>query len=579
MALDKAASMDAASKTHASPSATTYVSEPRAVSPSPATLFEDNNRDGSVKAPSDRPEHVARGLASRHQQMIAIGGIIGSGYWLGTGTALANGGPLGLLLGYTFMGLVTYAVAVAVGEMAALYPLSGGFVYFSTRFVDPALGFSCGWNYWGGLAITLPAEITAGSIVISYWDSSTNVSVWIAMFLVVIGSMNLVSVRFYGESEFWAAMMKIIAVVGCILLCVIIDLGGGPNHDRLGFRYWKDPGPFSQLAGITGSLGRFLSFWSTFVNAAFSYGGVEVLSLTAAEADRPELTIPRCIRSVFWRILFFYVGGVFVMGLTIPYNDDLLLNDSGTAAAAPFVIAIQRAGIKILPSIMNAVILISTFSAASSYLYAASRTVYGLSQDSQAPRFMGWTTKRGLPYVAVLVTASFGLLAFMNVSSSGGTVFNYLYTISAISCLLAWISILISYIRFRAACSLQGVDRSDFPYQAPMQPYLTYFGLIMIILIVLCNGFELFLSANAPFDYSTFIASYIAIPIFLMLFLGWKIVKKTKIVSLQEMDLTGMRKRYRPSDEETKLYSASHMESSPRSPMQKIISAVQTIWQ
>ncbi|KAL8277072.1 hypothetical protein RQP46_010500 [Phenoliferia psychrophenolica] len=481
----------------------------------------------TVDAPVPREEKLTRGLAGRHQQMIAIGGIIGSGYFLGTGTE----------------------------DQSACF------------------SFALGWDYWYGLAVTIPAEVTAGALVISFWDTSTNVSVWIVMFVVLIGATNLVSIRVYGEAEFWMAIMKVIAFLG-----IVIDLGGAPNHDRLGFRYWKDPGPFAQLADIPGQLGQFLAFWSTFVNAAFSYGGVEVIALTAAEASNPEITIPRCIKSVFWRIIFFYIGGVFVIGLTVPYTNELLLSDSGTATASPFVIAIQAAGIHGLPSVINAVILLSTVSASSSYLYAASRTLFGLAQDGQAPAFLKRTTKNGLPYTAIGLTISFGALAFMNVSSTGGTVFQYLYTISAITCILAWITILFTYLRFRAGCFHQGIDRSTLPYQAPYQPYLTYFGIVFIFLITMCNGFELFLSANGPFDYSTFFTSYIAIPVYILLYCFWKFYKKTTFVTLDAMDLTGLRTKWKPADDEAARAEADE-ESLRRTFGDRVKKVARNVWQ
>lgn len=188
---------------------------------------------------------------------------------------------------------------------------------------------------------------------------------------------------------------------------IVLDLGGGPNHDRIGFRYWKKPGPFNQLDGISGSEGRFLAFWATFVNAAFSFLGTEIVALAAAEAENPRRNVPKAIRRVFYRILLFYIGGVIVIGWLVPYTDTRLLSTSGTASASPFVIAINNAQIKALPSIINAVILISAFSAGNSDLYAASRTLYGLACSGQAPRFLRKCTKNGLPVWCVAITCKF----------------------------------------------------------------------------------------------------------------------------------------------------------------------------
>ena len=183
----------------------------------------------------------------------------------------------------------------------------------------------------------------------------------------------------------------------------MLDLGGGPTHERVGFRYWKNPGPFNQLHGIPGAKGRFFAFWATFLNSAFSFLGTEIVAIAAAEVENPRRNVPRAIRRVFYRILLFYVGGVIVIGWLVPYNDSRLLGASGTASS-PFVIAIQNAQIKALPSIINAVVLTSAFSAGNSVLYASSRTLYGLACAGQAPRFLRKCTKEGLPIWCVFIT-------------------------------------------------------------------------------------------------------------------------------------------------------------------------------
>lgn len=201
----------------------------------------------------------------------------------------------------------------------------------------------------------------------------------------------------YGEAEFCFASIKIITIVGLIIFAFIIDLGGGPTHDRLGFRYWKSPGAMKEYKG-TGSSGRFLGLFSTFVNAAFAYGGVEMVAVAAGEAENPRHNIPKAVRRVFWRILFFYVLGSLAIGVLIPYNDPNLLGaiKSGAAGGArsPWVIAMYRAGVPALPSIINAVILTSATSSANAFLYTGSRYLYALAQNGQAPKVLLTCTKR-----------------------------------------------------------------------------------------------------------------------------------------------------------------------------------------
>jgi len=217
----------------------------------------------------------------------------------------------------------------------------------------------------------------------------------------------------YGEAEFWFSAVKVTTIVGLIILGIILMAGGGPNHDPIGFRYWRNPGPFNHVSinggdGIVeGSWGEFLAFWASLVQAAFSFIGTEIIATTLGEAQNPRRTVPRAIKRVFYRLLFFYVFGIFIISVLVPYDNPNLLNGSGNATASPFVIAINNAGIKVLPSIVNAVILLSAWSAGNSDLYAASRTFYALALQGQAPRIFRRCTKRGLPVYCLIITGAF----------------------------------------------------------------------------------------------------------------------------------------------------------------------------
>lgn len=229
--------------------------------------------------------------------------------------------------------------------------------------------------------------------MVQFWNGAEeiNVAAWITIVIVVVVALNTLAVSIYGEAEFVFASIKIITIIGLIIFAFIIDLGGGPTRDRLGFRYWKNPGAMKPYVA-DGNLGRFLGLFSTLVNAAFSYSGVEICAVAAGETENPRRNIPKAVRRVFWRILFFYVIGSLAIGVLIPYNESRLLDaihhDSPGGAASPWVIAIYRAGVPVLPSIINAVILISATSAANAFLYTGSRYLYALAQNGQAPRFL-----------------------------------------------------------------------------------------------------------------------------------------------------------------------------------------------
>ncbi|CDW97980.1 hypothetical protein, partial [Sporisorium scitamineum] len=233
-----------------------------------ATL-EDGVGSGTNAFDQRKGEELKHSLLPRHMAMISIGGVIGTGLFLGTASSLHNAGPLGLFMGYLLMGSVCYAMMMCLGEMISYLPVPGAHIKLAERFVGKPLSFAMGWNYWYNWVIVLPAELSAAAVLMSYW-SDLNPAIWISIFLVVVVAINLLGTRAYGEAEFWFASIKIITIVGLILLSICIDLGVG-KQGRLGFRYWKNPGPLHQYNGISGSLGRFLGFFSVLINAAFSF--------------------------------------------------------------------------------------------------------------------------------------------------------------------------------------------------------------------------------------------------------------------------------------------------------------------
>lgn len=461
---------------------------------------------------------MARGLKSRHIQFIALGGTIGTGLFLGVGRAFSTGGPLSILLGYTFVGLAVFAMMMSLGEMATWLPLPGAIPQFAARYIEPAAGFATGWNNWYSCAITLCAEISAAATVIQYWQGARDInpSVWIAIVLVLILFLNVWAVAIYGEAEFIFASIKIITIVGLLILALIIDLGGVPGQKRLGFTYWKNPGAMNEYVA-TGSLGRFLGFWATLVNASFAYGGVEMVAVAAGEAENPRYNIPKAVRRVFWRIAFFYILGVLAIGVLIPYNDNRLLGaiKSGApgAARSPWVIAINRAGIPVLPDIINAVILTSASSSGNAFLYTGSRYLYALAQNRQAPRFLLKCSKKGVPYWCVGITWSVGLLTFMSVSSGSAVVFEWFQNLTTISTLFTWVMISLSYIRFHNAMKAQKVPLSEMYFRTRLNrnaPILGWLGFIFFSIIIIFNGWSAF---TPSFDYQAFITDYIGVPI------------------------------------------------------------------
>ncbi|EGN94272.1 hypothetical protein SERLA73DRAFT_96338 [Serpula lacrymans var. lacrymans S7.3] len=469
--------------------------------------------------------------------MISIGGVIGTGLFLGTASALRNGGPLGLLLGYVFIGSISYCVMISIGEMIAYLPIAGGHIKLAERFIDPAFSFALGWNFWYNWVVTLPAELSAAATLIDYWNHNVSNGVWITMCLVIAVGINLSGVGVYGECEFIFCSIKVVTITGLIILGIIVDLGGGPNHDRIGFRYWRNPGLFVQYDGISGPKGRFLGWSAVVTQAAFSYVGTEVVAIAAAEAKNPRRNLPKAVRRVYIRILLFYIGGVFIIGLLVPSNEPLLNLAAENASASPFVIAIDQAGIRGLSSVINAALLTSAWSAASGDLYISSRGLYGLAASGNASKIFLRTSRTGLPYVSVIFCAMFSLLAYMVVNASSGDVFTWFSSMCATAGLTTWFGIGVIYIRFRKGFISQGYDRSTLPFSSRVQPFAAWYAMVASLLTLLFSAWEVFL--NDRWSTATFVTNYLPMMLFPLLYIAAKVYTKVPFVRVDEMDFKG----------------------------------------
>ncbi|KAI1385906.1 proline-specific permease [Hypoxylon trugodes] len=479
---------------------------------------------------------LKRGLKSRHIQFLALGGAIGTGLFIGSGQILATTGPAPLFMAYLSMMMVVWVIMNNLAEMVTFLPMKGiSIPYFVGRFVEPSLSFADGWNYWYAYAMLTAAECTAGAIIIQYWTHSVPVAVWIAIQLLVVLFLNIIAVSFFGEAEFWFASVKLITIIGLIILGIVLFFGGGPNHDPLYFRYWGEPwGAFVPYL-VPGSTGRFLAYWTAFVRAGFSFvTSPELIALSAGETVAPRRNIPKAARRFVWRLAIFYGLGSLVIGVIVP-NTNGDLNGDSNASASPYVIGIALAGIRGLDHVINAAVLTSAWSAANAFTYSGSRVLYSMAINGQAPRIFGLTTRRGVPYVAVGFTLLIACLAFLNVSNSGAVVFQWFTNISTISGFIAWIVICITYLRFRKSMEYHGL-LNDLPFRTPLQPYATYAVLFILVILTLTNGFQVFFPTH--WSAASFLAAYITIPIFLVLYVGHKVWYRTPFaIKVEQVDV------------------------------------------
>ncbi|KAI0408789.1 amino acid permease [Xylaria palmicola] len=512
-----------------------------------AGYYDELDHNGHIRGIETSTETALhRGLKARHITMIAIGGAIGTGLIIGTGKALAKAGPGAILISYSVIGFVVFLVMAGLGEISSWLPMSAGFTGYASRFCDPSLGFALGWTYWFKYIILPPNQLTAAALVIQFWlpRDRVNPGVWIAIFLVLIVSINYFGVSFFGEFEFWLSSFKVVVIIGIILVSLVITAGGADGHAR-GFEYWRNPGAFnSHFSDYVpdGALARFLGFYSTLVTATFAFLGTELVGVTVGEAQNPRRTIPRAIKLTFYRIVVFYLVSVFLVGMIVPFDHPKLVfankPETGTnAAASPFVVAIELANIKILPHIINAAILLFVFSASNSDLYIASRTLYGLASDGSAPAIFRKTDSRGVPIYALFTSALFTLLAFLNVSDDSKEVFSYFVNVTTILGLLSWISILVTHIWFVRARKAQGLTDDMMPYTAPLGIWGSYVALFICVLVAITKNFDAFIpSLSIKSNYTSFITGYIGIPVYLALIFGHKFVTKSKGVRPHECD-------------------------------------------
>lgn len=420
---------------------------------------------------------LKRNLKNRHIQMIAIGGSIGTGLFVGSGVALSSGGPASLLICYFLVSTMIFTTIQALGELAVTYPISGSFLSLNSRFLSPAWGFCMAWNYLLQWLIALPLELVACSMTMGYWFDNINPAVWVAIFFTLIALINLFGVKGFAEVEFTFSAIKIIAVIGFCILGIIINCGGvGSKSGYIGGKFWKEPGAFNN--GFTG-------FCSVFVTASFSFSGTELIGLTSAETENPRKTLPKATKQVFWRITIFYMVSLTIIGLLVGYNDPKLIGNSEGVEASPFVIAVRNAGLSVFPSIMNSVILIAILSVANSSVFATSRTLTTLSEQEFIPSIFGYIDKKGRPLIGILIALLFGLLGFLASSSNQEEVFSWLMALSGLSSIFTWMSICLVHIRFRKALKFQNRDINELIFTSMSGVIGSWWGVILNIIILI----------------------------------------------------------------------------------------------
>lgn len=494
--------------------------------------------DATARAQSSQ---LQRHLGYRQIQLIALGGSIGTANFISIGSGLIKSGPGSLFIAYTLYAAILSLVNNCAAEMTVFMPVPAAFIRHAGRWVDESLGFMVGWNFFIYEAILIPFEISAVTLVLSYWrdDIPSEAVVGVCIFLYVL--INVTAVKNFGEAEFWLASGKILLLAIIYSFTFITMVGGNPKHDAYGFRYWKNPGSFAEYI-TTGTLGQFEGFLAALWSASFTIVGPEYVAMVAGEAQLPRRYMKDAFKATYARLFLIFAVTALAVGIVCPYDNETLVgiltgtkSGGGSAAASPYVIAMNLLGINVLPHVVNALLVTSIFSAGNAYTYYGSRSLYGLALEGHAPKFLRKCSKSGVPYMSLAVTCIFPCLAFLNASTSTSKVLTWFTNIITAAGVINFVVICITYIFFYRACQAQGLDRKTLPYCGYFQPYSAYIGCGFMVFVLFVYGYSVFIPGHwSVSDFFTYYTMTLVCPV---LFVGWKYIKGTSFVKPGEADL------------------------------------------
>ncbi|MDF4205737.1 amino acid permease [Pseudomonas protegens] len=420
---------------------------------------------------------LTRSLKSRHIFMLSLGGVIGTGLFMGSGVTINQGGPWGAILSYLVAGFLMYLVMVCLGELSVQMPVSGSFQAHATKYIGPATGFMIGWVYWMSWATTVGLEFTAAGMLMQRWFPGVPIWYWSALFVALLFGINALATRAFGEAEYWFAGVKVLAilsfiVVGALVIFGVIDLPSGA------------PAPmFDNLKGDSLFPNGLPAVFAVMMTVVYAFQGCEIMGVAAGETDQPEKSIPRAVRNVVFRVLIFYVLAVIVLAAIIPWQQAGLVE-------SPFVQVFDMVGIPYAADLMNFVILTAILSVGNSGLYASTRILWAMSKSGMAPKALSPLSKQGVPLRALFITLCFALISLMTSFIAADTLFMVLMAVSGMAGTVTWIVIALAQYRFRRQFLREGGQLEQLKYRAP------WFPLVPLLCIVLCSSLFVFLALD-----------------------------------------------------------------------------------
>jgi lysine-specific permease len=478
-------------------------------------------------------QHLKRKLSARHLNMIAIGGSIGTGLFLASGSTIANAGPGGALLAYALIGVMIYFLMTSLGELATHHPSSGAFFTYGSKYVEQGFGFALGWNYWYNWAITVAFELVAVQFIMKFWFPEIAGFWWSIAFLAIMFAINALTVKGFGESEFYFSLIKVFAIIvfiglGAYMIFYIMSSERGEILEN----WHRGDAPF--VGGLQAMIGVAMI-------AGFSFQGTEMVGVAAGESKDPQKTIPRAIKQIFWRILLFYILCIAIIGTLVPYDDPRLLNaaNNNDISLSPFTLLYEKAGLAFAASLMNAVILTAVVSAGNSGMYSSTRMLWNMAKEGRAPRIFAKLDARGVPMNALYATTLIAAFCLLTYFVSEKEVYFWLLNMSGMCGFIVWLGIAVSHYRFRKGYLKQGYLLADLPYRAKWFPFGPLFAFALCLVITLGQNYQAFISDHI--DWKGIISTYITLPMFLLVWWAYRIKYKTRLIAYSEMDVAAYR--------------------------------------
>lgn len=459
---------------------------------------------------------LKRELKARHLFMISIGGVIGNGLFVGSGYSIAQAGPLGAVLVYALTGAIMFVTMRCLGEMAVFMPVAGSFQAYASRFISPGAGFSVGWFYWLNYAITIPFELVVAGQMMTRWISSDIVPVWAwaTVFAVIFVVLNVFSVKNFGEAEFWFCSVKVVAIILFIIICLAHMLGITGGGADAGIGNFAVDGKLFPTS--------FAMLMTAFITVAFSYNGTEIIGLTAGESSDPAVALKRSVNNTAYRTLIFYVGSIFFLAVTVPWEDFVGVE----FVESPFVMSLSRAGVPFAGDIMNFVVITAALSCGNSLLYSCMRLLFGMAGEKQAPKFLARVTSKGVPRNALIFTMIVVCLYQLTAVYQPEVIALMLVAISSLAGMINWAFICLSQIMFRRKYRASGGRDEDLKFRMFGYPVLPYAGFALNILMILSF---VFLPGNLSM-------LFCFVPTFLIMWVGFDFYNRRKQGAAEKND-------------------------------------------